>query len=407
MKAPFLALLLTTQCVWAFDFQNNIQGAKSNAMGLAYTGMDNNAEVVWLNPALMSSFTTKGILETGIHARSETAVFRYKEPSLYQASTDNPITIAPYLYSMYSINTRFSLGLAINKAFSEQTKWQEENWAGRFILRQYSINSQIIQPALSARITDGLYLGVGVFFVNSQLDMQRALPVRDHNREGNLALKGTGSAVGVNTGLFYRYSDQLNFRINYKSSINISFQDNNPDVIAPVSLSHFFPQDNASQITIQLPAILDISGGVEFTDRMKAAWYTNILFFNDSKTIRARFSQQSNYLNDFSISRNRNSSIVAGLGFSYQANNYLIFRGGSYYEGRNTNKDFFAPVAAGLQKLGLTGGVSFIPISGLYLDLSLIYLNGLQKNNQYLPASFGGTYRSSALIPGFSLGYSF
>lgn len=412
MYARFFMLTFTLFVILAgnsqaFDFQNQFYGVKSSAMGHTYTGMDNNVEVVWLNPAFMSSFSSKGIIETGAHARRETGVFNYREPSLYQASTDNPVNISPYLYAVYKINERFALGLAFNNAFSEQIRWQEENWAGRFILREYFVNSQLIQPALSVKIIDGLHLGVGVFYVSANAGLQRSLPLRDANREANMRINGRAAAVGFNAGLAYSFSENVNVSLNYKSALSFTFEDNRPEITAPNSLMNFFPQPNKAEFTADMPAMLDLSGGIKINERLTAAWSTVFMIFDNSSTPRVDFQHQTDHLQNFSISRYRKNNLVAGIGASYKTSNYLILRGGSYYETRSADENFFAPVSAGLDRIAISAGASFLPVSGLYLDVSLVYIAGLTSDALYLPANFGGTYRSSVFVPGFSVGYGF
>jgi long-chain fatty acid transport protein len=93
-------------------------------------------------------------------------------------------------------------------------------------------------------------------------------------------------------------------------------------------------------------------------------------------------------------------------------NDKITLRGGYYFDESPVQEGFFAPETPRNDSHGFTGGLSFNVNSKLSIDASFLYLkfeeveasyDGYQENGQAVP--FGGTYKSSAFVPGLGVSY--
>lgn len=95
------------------------------------------------------------------------------------------------------------------------------------------------------------------------------------------------------------------------------------------------------------------------------------------------------------------------MGAEYKQSENLILRAGIYFDETPVSEDYLNPETPGMNKIGMSTGASYMLNDKLTVDLSLLFIVGLDRDASYLPANFSGTYDSQAFLPGVGLTYSF
>jgi long-chain fatty acid transport protein len=400
--------------VWIITFSyqavaSNIEmnGVKTMGMGSTFSGLNGAPEVAWMNPAALSTINEKFSLNFGAFVSWNSTKFQLKEPSTYQAVTDNPLKYPYFLNVSFSANDRLTFGLNINKSFSYHINWQDENWAGRFIVQSIDISSIAMQPSVSFQINDFLSAGAGIILSTAEFSFTRGIPVRDQNREGSMNVNGNSKQMGFNLGLFSTISDRLNLGLSYRSAIPMNFNDGNPSFLHPNSLQNYFPVNNSVNVVFPGMGVIDFTGGWKKSDLIGFAWGIAYSTIEKNENITFDFAQNTVFLPDYAIIRNDIDDLKIRMGVEYQAAEFLLLRAGSWYLFRMGGNDFVAPDKPQTKRLAMTSGTTFIPFPGLSFNLGFVFITGSGKEVNYAPANFAGIYKSYSFISGVGISYVF
>ena len=68
---------------------------------------------------------------------------------------------------------------------------------------------------------------------------------------------------------------------------------------------------------------------------------------------------------------------------------------------------YVTPETPDSDKLGLTTGISVSLKKWLYIDASLLYVEGFKRTDINLETQFEATYKSRGIIPGLNIGLKF
>ena len=110
--------------------------------------------------------------------------------------------------------------------------------------------------------------------------------------------------------------------------------------------------------------------------------------------------------------RNYKDASTYRFGVQYEAAKAFTLRAGYYFDESPVQDGFFAPETPRNDSHGFTGGLSFNLGEKFSIDASFLYLKfeevdaeytGYTENGQSVP--FGGTYKSSAFVPGLGVTY--
>jgi long-chain fatty acid transport protein len=219
----------------------------------------------------------------------------------------------------------------------------------------------------------------------------------------------TGNTIqwGVNSGIYYQPTEQLNIGLSYKSAMNLGFNDATAVFNIPSSLQSFFPGANSVSANYYLPAIIDLHASTRLSTSWAIAIAAGMKLKQNNANTTFDFSYNNSYLQDFQIYRDDKIQFVSRIGAEYLAAEFLHFRAGMYYQDGTSGADFFSPEKPDAQKIGISAGITLLPLDGLSLDLSFTYINSNITEAQYIPANFGGTYKSAVYMSGLGITYRF
>ncbi|MBW6477872.1 MAG: outer membrane protein transport protein [Bacteroidales bacterium] len=410
MKRIFICIFflqfLVVNTAQSGGYQVSLHGHKNMGMGLIGTSLNFDASTVFLNPGAMATLSSKYSFMAGISGIRSTTKFQLEKPSIYQAATDNPRSTPFYLYATARIAENLSLGLAVNTPYGNSLKW-EEGWAGRFLIQEISLQAITIQPTVAYRLSESISLGAGFVVATGKVDLKRKLPVQNESGEGEVNISGNTVNYGFNAGVFFVPIPDLNIGLSYRSLIKMKLDKAEAVFSVPESLSYLFPEANTVATSLPLPANLDLGISYRFSDKLMAGITLNYVFWSAYESLDFDFEINTTALNDVQSPREYSNTIIFRTGAEYRVLENLFFRAGAYFDPSPVNEIYFSPETPGLNNIGLSTGLSFVPMDNLSIDLGFLYVMGIEKDISFLPANFNGTYKSRAYISGFGVSYNF
>ena len=157
---------------------------------------------------------------------------------------NDPIPV-PHLYARYGINDRWAAGVGVYVPYGLGTKWPED-FEGRFLGYDNSLQSIYIQPTVAYQLTDRITIGAGLDIVvgavelNQQLDLsQQTVPsnqVPDGTTFGALGIPfhtafadvnldaGGATGIGGNFGVQVKATDWLRFGTRYTLPVTLKYE---------------------------------------------------------------------------------------------------------------------------------------------------------------------------------------
>jgi long-chain fatty acid transport protein len=407
-KLTLLSLVCTflISGVYAGGYQVGLHGQKQIGMGLIGTSLSLDASAMFYNPGGLSFMKPSYSFAAGISPIRSFTVFRKNEPSTYKTVTENPWGTPFYFYGAARITDRLSAGLAINTPYGNSLSWGKE-WDGRFLIQDLSLKAIFYQPTVSFKINDWLGIGAGFVFATGDFDLTKALPTTGADGEGSVNLNGSTEAMGFNAGVMLKPVEGLSIGIDYRSEINMEVSGADAKFTVPASLAGNFPANNKFSTTLPLPANLDFGISYDVSEKLMIGLSLNYVFWSVYDSLIFDFETNTPALPDSKNPRLYEDKLIVRVGGEYKVTDKLAIRAGGYYDPSPVNEKYFSPETPSLNNLGLTAGLSFCPVEKLSIDISFLYIMGMEADKQYTPDNFGGTYKSRVYIPGFGLTYNF
>src|SRR6056297_1599870 len=169
-KIPSLILLILilSSGIKAGGFQVALQGQIQGGMGLLGTGFLVGPSTLFYNPGGMSFLSSKYNVSLGMNPLISNVTFQYKEPSLYENTTDNPVGTPFTFYGTGKLNEKLSVGLGVYTPFGSSTVWGDD-WRGKYIIQDISLQAIFIQPTVSYKITETLGIGAGFVYARGDV----------------------------------------------------------------------------------------------------------------------------------------------------------------------------------------------------------------------------------------------
>lgn len=391
-------------------YQVNLQGQKQIGMGHAGTSLSLDASSIHFNPAGLGFLEPKFSFSGGVSLIRSYNVYQPTEPSTYKASTDNPIGTPFYFYGSGKINENFSVGLGITTPYGNRLAW-EDDWAGRYLIQNIAMQAFFFQPTVAYKINDQFSLGAGLIYAIGSVELSKALPLPGPGNvgEASVTLKGSASAIGGNFGFMYRPNPKVSFGLNYKTEMMIKVKDGDATFKTSNTFNNtdYFPKDN--KFDAELPFPSSINFGVSFspTDKLLVAADINYIGWSAYEKLNFDFKTETKALADSKNPREWDNTLIYRLGAQYKATDILDLRAGLYYDSTPIQDTLLNPETPGANKIGMSCGFSVKPMEKLSIDASFLYIKGLEREAEYKPSEFKGTYNTAAFIFGLGVTYNF
>jgi len=431
-----VALIAITYSVKAEGYAVNVQGAKQIGMGHVGVALNWDASSMQFNPGALATLDAKYSLSMGGSLVWSNTDYTHPTNSAFNTETDNPISPPFYLYGSAKLTDKFAVGLAVYTPFGSSNVWGD-NWAGKYLLQEITLKSIYIQPTVSYKVNDWMSVGAGLNIVYGQFELNKAFPILGNPlappsptnpilADGNAELSGNTIKYGYNIGIFLQPTEKLNIGISYRSKVDIELDNsegegkfNYPSSIAGVPDNMYQAlvagykangvTDGSFTATLPLPASLNVGLAYQVDEKWLVSADVNFVEWSVYKNLDFVSPEPTSALNS-SNKRDWDNSITYRIGAQYSLNEKVDLRAGFYYDETPTNDKYYAPETPGADKIGITGGFSYLLNEKFSIDAAFIYSKG-EKREAYdtNPRSqgFGGEYQNTAFIPSIGITYNF
>jgi long-chain fatty acid transport protein len=399
--------LMMSSNLMAGGFLVALQGQRQTGMAELGTGFLNGPSTLFFNPGGLSFLDDKFALELGISPIKSSVAFQYEAPSTYEAITDNPISLPFAFYATGKVNDKLSLGLGVYTPYGSSTVWGDD-WVGRNILQDISLMTIYIQPTVSYQITDKLGIGIGLNYVYGSVTLNKGLPLQNtEGEEGQVNIEGSTSSFGFNAGIFFQATEKFSVGATYRSEVVMSVEGGDAKFDVPTSLATNFPPTNKFDAELPLPASYNLGFGYQVSDKLKLGFDVNYVIWSSYKSLDFDFYENTESLQDISQEKKYSDAFIYRIGGEYVVSEKFIARLGFYYDTPVADQNYYVPDTPDAHKFGYTAGFSFMPNEKFSIDASFLYVMALEREGNYLPENFSGTYKYNGIIPGIGINYKF
>lgn len=403
----FLAVTLFSGHLWASGFQVALQSNRSTAMGNIGVGLRPDPSSINFNPGALALMRQNGVQVGANLIYSNIAFQPFGSNQVYR--TENPTGTPFHFFAAFGPdNSKLKFGLGVYTPYGSSVVW-EEGWEGQFNLTELSLQAIYIQPTISYALSDKLSIGAGFIYSIGGVNLQRNidLPFTD-GTYSSATLDGNASGMGYNLGLYFEPSQRFSLGINYRSRVNMEVEEGTATFNRPEAAAGALPEQTSFQSTLPLPSYLTIGGTFRPTQALMLGLDISRAGWGAYESLRFEYGQPVNNQEVSEEARNYESSYTFKLGAEYQLLNSLSLRAGAYYDQSPVQEGYLTPETPDSDALGLTAGLGLKVGQRFIADLSFLYINRMQRDNESkLEGGLSGTYNAQAVIPGLSITYQF
>jgi long-chain fatty acid transport protein len=391
----------------AGGFQVNLQGQKQTGMGHAGIALPLDNAALLFNPGALVFVDSLGSFSAGASFIIPRTVF-LDPNSTYIAQTVNHLGTPLSVYANFKFkkNSPLTFGFGLYNPFGSRVQW-EDDWKGQFLLREISLKTFFYQPTLSYKITEKLGIGVGYIFANGDFSLRKGIPIQDSlGNYGEANLAGKASGQGFNAGVYYKINDKFSVGLNFRSAVKVKVENGTADFSSAEAVSQYF-QDSTFNTQLNLPYMASIVLGYYLNEKMKIALDVNYVGWKSYDSLNIDFAKNSDKLADVASPRLYKNTFIFRTGLQYQLSDLFCIRAGAYYDQSPVKDGYLTPETPDSDKIGISTGFSFAFKKWLYIDASLLYIEGLKRTDTNLETQFEATYKTKAVIPGINVGIKF
>lgn len=407
-----MALACASVSTYAGGYRVSTQGQRALAMGHTGVAVVNSAELAFFNPSGLVYLENKLTISAGVSAVFSDVIWQNEETGQY-ASTDNPVGTPFYFNAAYKIKDWLSVGLSVTTPYGSTVEW-EDDWAGSHLVNNIQLQAIFIQPMVSVKVTDYLSFGGGPIFVTGSVKFNRNLTRSLTDIEGNRAnatVDGSGvTEWGWSASAMFTPMNDLRIGVNYRSEIIMNAEGGTADFenIPNTPLAPF--EDTTFDASLPLPAELTVGLAYTLNEKWLFAFDFNRTYWDVYESLDLNFADPN--IPDSHNPRNYENANTYRFGAQYKATDRLVLRAGYYYDVSPVQEGYFAPETPRNDSQGFTAGLSLNVTSKLAIDASFAYVRFDEIDASYdyylengVAVPFGGTYKSSAFIPGLGVTY--
>jgi long-chain fatty acid transport protein len=426
-----VALIAITYSVKAEGYAVNVQGAKQISMGHVGVALNWDASSMQFNPGALATLDAKYSLSMGGSLVWSSTEYTHPSNSAFNTETDNPIATPFYLYGSAKLTDKLAVGLAVYTPFGSSNIWGD-TWAGKYLIQEITMKSIYIQPTVSYKVNEWMSVGAGLNIVYGDFKLNKAFPIMNpadgsYITDGGAELSGNTIKYGYNLGIFLQPTEKLNIGISYRSKVDIELDNSEgegtfsfPSTVPPALVAGYNAlgvKDGTFTATLPLPASLNVGFAYQIDEKWLVSADVNFVEWSIYENLDFVSPDATSALNS-SNKRDWDNSMAYRIGAQYSYNEKLDLRAGFYYDETPTNDQYYAPETPGANKIGITGGFSYLLNEKFSIDAAFIYSKGdkitaedtntaIGADGNGQPVYFGGKYQNTAFIPSIGITYNF
>ena len=403
---------LATAITYAGGYRVSLQGQRALAMGHTGVAVVNSAELGFFNPSGLVYLENRLNVSAGVSAVFSDVVYQNSEFGDFERTT-SPVGTPFYLYASYKVTDWLALGLSVYTPYGSTVEW-EDDWAGSHLVNNIDLQAIYIQPVASVKLSEYFSVGGGPIFVtggvNFNRNLNRTLTDIDGNRS-NVTVDATGvTAWGWSGSMLFSASERFRIGFNYRSEIILEAEGGDA-TFSNVPDSPLTPFRNTTfNASLPLPAEVSVGLSYQFMDKWLFAFDINETLWSVYNSLDIDFADPN--IPDSENVRNYKDSSIYRFGLQYDANDRFTLRAGYYFDESPVQEGYFAPETPRNDSHGFTGGLSLNFGNNFAVDASFLYIRFAEVDASYdhymengVAVPFGGTYKSSAFVPGLGITY--
>jgi len=268
-----LAAALATSPLTAAGFSIFEQGARSMAMGGAFTAQADDPSAMYHNIGGLAFLEGHQVaVGTTLIYQTESDFFGADPVPGQGADGERTGTVffPSHLYTTHELTPRWRVGFALNNPFGLATEWKNpDSWPGRAISYNAEMRTYDLTGGVGWQLDDTFGVGVGVIVRWSDLKLQRRLllpdpifgmpvDVADAKLDSDL-----DNGVGYTVGLLHKPSERFHWGLSYRSKITIDY---GGDLRLRQIATGIAPFDQFVAIALPFGTDIPITTSIEFPD---------------------------------------------------------------------------------------------------------------------------------------------
>ena len=368
---------------WAGGFGYNTEANPVNPAGSQGASGLENASAVFYNPAAVMR------LDNQVFTQAELAIYNPKfqdkgselVPNLRLtggSASGRSETLIPSLAASYRISEDFAVGLSVNAPFGLETLYPN-NWAGRYQAIDSKLSTININPAVAAKVTDDLSLGVGINLQYADVDLSNAIdfgsllalggfPPVPQQLDGLIELKGSDWSWGWNAGILYEPTETTRVGLAYRSPISHTLKGNAnftvPQAAAGLKATGAFT-DTSVTSNLDLPDILSFGITQQVSPQIAIAGQIDWQIWSRYSENRVDFENPAQP--DTVDPQNWHDTFRFAVSTIYDPSDRLRVRLGVAYDPSPVKDEFLTPRIPSSDAIFLDIGATYRPTENLAL----------------------------------------
>jgi long-chain fatty acid transport protein len=415
-----LPLSLLPALAHASGFALESQGARAMGFAGAYVAQAKDPSAIYYNAAgigfLKGRHLYVGALVGGL-STDFTGEGPYPAAGTLEAA-DRGLGLLPTLYYSQQVGEKVYVGLGFNRPFGFKSQWENpDQFTGRYICVECELGAWALNPTVAWRVEDRLAIGAGLDLRFANFKTVRRLqaspnpfPVPTDVAQYTLD-SGTDTAVGFNVGILASPTEDFSIGVSYRHKVAaeqtaqasfVQILTGNTEVDDAIALS--LPPNQAATVTFTYPAI--VAAGVALR---QGYWTIEADFqwtlWSSFDQVAATFAETPEF--DNVLPQDYASTWRGALGVEYLIGDDWEVRAGYGYDHSPAPTETISPFIHDADRHTFGAGGSW-KYENVRFDFSLRYV--LFRTSSTLGISrydYNGSYESSGLAVGASLGYRF
>jgi long-chain fatty acid transport protein len=365
--------------------------ARSTALGCAMTASADDGTVVFYNVAGLSFLTGQ---RAELNLVTVTPKFQFTgklsktDPTATSWESKDKTFLVPGAYYTNNPGKKFAFGVGVYAPFGLGLAWADpENYIGRRVNTDVSIETIYVTPAVSYLITEQLSFGAGIDIAHQNLKLEKysVEPQFGENAIQTEIEGGSNINITPTFGLMYRPNEKISLGANYHFEKKMMF-DEGDATLTPVApgddpwgntLVGTLGKDQKLSSELYLPSILQLGLGYRFSEKFRSEF--NYVYFGWSAFESLALNCQNDAL-DQTIHFNYEDSWQIRFGFDYMASEKFSILAGYVHDETPQPLSSVSPILPDTNRNDYSFGLQY-RTGSWELNGSYMYVDNIPRTN--------------------------
>ena len=380
-----------------------VKSAKATAMGEAFIVQADDPSAVAINPAGISQLQSN---QVQAQVTVCNAYASRTSPTGEKSHNEDQWQPVPSFFATTELKKDVTAGLGLSFPNGLSSTWADDSFV-RYVATYSDLVVADLSPAIGAKVTDHLRLGVAADYYYSQAKLEHMMDVGMlHGAPGKMdtksTMEGSGSAWGYNVGAIYEFNREHAVALTYRAPYTINYD-------GDLSMGG---QNLDLSTAIDFPAVVVAGYAWRPTDKWKFEINLDWTDWDQTGDITLHFKNPG--IPDATQKQGLQNTVAYKLGAEYLYSEKLALRAGYIYNQNATPEEDWRPSLLDTDVQFITAGFGY-RLSGWTIDtaLQLVFYkertinNNVDGNETTSSSSIDGTYKAFAPCVSLAATYGF